>query len=121
MPRPEEKGKPKHRIIQDLVNQTTTVELMSSRSGKSENGQTEWTRNLQSAYTVSHTDPANAVLKATMEYTIIRVGEVIKVEANEVTSSDITSFRHLTEVEVTLNGRRHFHKSWEVSVPRKYN
>ena len=121
VPKPEEKMKTKHRIIQDLVNQTTTVELMRSGSSKSENGQTEWTRNLQSAYTVSHTDPANAVLKATCEYTIIRVGEIIKVEANEVTSSDITSFRHLTEVEVTLNGRRHFHKSWEVSVPRKYN
>ncbi len=78
-------------------------------------------RSIQSAYTISHTDPANAVLKATMEYTIIRLGEIIKVVANEVTSSDITSFRHLTEVEVTLNGRRHFQKSWEVSVPRKYN
>ncbi|MCH7691576.1 MAG: methylenetetrahydrofolate reductase, partial [candidate division Zixibacteria bacterium] len=74
----------------------TTVELMRSGSSKSENGQTEWTRNLQSAYTVSHTDPANAVLKATMEYTIIRLGEIIKVVANEVTSSD----KHAREIGV---------------------
>ena len=65
MPKPEERGKTKHRIVQDLVNQTTTVELMRSGSSESEDGQTEWTTNLQSADTVSHTDPANAVLKAT--------------------------------------------------------
>ena len=42
-------------------------------------------------------------------------------EANEIVSSDADSFRFLSEVEVQVDGRRHFHKSWNVTVPRKLN
>ena len=32
-----------------------------------------------------------------------------------------TMFRHLVELEVTVNGKRHFNKSWSVVVPREMN
>ena len=43
------------------------------------------------------------------------------VEANESLTSDLEAFHFLSQVEVTVDGKRHFHKSWRVSVPRKLN
>ena len=55
------------------------------------------------------------------DYVIQRRGSEIEVNANEVTSSDEAAFHHVVEVEVTVNGARHFLKSWSVTVPRKLN
>jgi hypothetical protein len=39
----------------------------------------------------------------------------------EKLASDATSFRYLMEVEITLDGKPHIHRSWTISVPRMLN
>ena len=75
----------------------------------------------RSRFTVSEENPSDAVLAATSDYVIKRPGSEVEVKANEVTSSDEAAFHHVVEVEVTVNGARHFQKSWSVTVPRKLN
>ena len=62
--------------------------------------------------------PAEAVVRAEYEYPMERAGMAILVRAQCVTRSDEQSFHHLTDVEITVNGRHHWGKSWSVSVPR---
>ena len=56
-----------------------------------------------------------------LTYVVKRPDSEIEVRANEVTSSDKAAFHHVVEVEVTVNGARHFQKSWSVTVPRRLN
>ncbi len=114
-------GKREHRIVHDLVNETVTVHLGRTAGGRSAYGNTQTETTARSSYTVSRKNPADASLNATHEYTLNRPDGTIKVEAHEVVASDISSFRYLTQVQVTVNGKRHFNKSWRVSVPRKGN
>ena len=102
-------------ITHDLANQTTTVCL-----GKATN-EPAAKLTQQSSFTVSSRNPANAVLKAGAVYTITRPEMEIEVEANEVTTSDAATFRHLTAVEVRVNGKHYFDKSWSVTIPRQMN
>ena len=106
-------------ITQDLVAESTTVRL--AREGEGERGDGKSYFKQVSSYTVSEKNPANAALKAFVIYSVKRPESEIKVEANELTSSNESSFRHLVEVEITVNGRRHFNKSWSVTIPRKLN
>ena len=106
-------------ITQDLVAESTTVRLGRERDGERGDGK-EYRKQL-SSYTVSEKNPANAALKAVGIYSVTRPESEIKVVANELTSSNESSFRHLVEVEITVNGRRHFNKSWSVTIPRKLN
>ena len=111
---PKKLSKPsEYSITQDLANQTTTVRLVR---GSEESGNLT-----SSSFTVSSQHPANAVLKARALRTVNRPESRIQVEANETTSSDALSFRHLVQVEILVNGKRHFQKSWSVTVPRKLN
>ena len=98
---------PQYNITYDLVNRTTT--LSSASEGT------------QATYTVSDMDPANARIVASAEYVVSRPDGDIKVEARTSTTSDAEVFRHLVQVEVTVNGKQHFSKSWAVSVPRVLN
>ena len=41
------------------------------------------------------------------------------VEATCQTSSDETSYTHLSQVRITVDGAEHFNKSWSESVPRR--
>ena len=70
---------------------------------------------------MSSKEPANAVLKARAIRSMNRPGMEVRVEANEVTTSDPEAFHHLGQVEVRVNGKRHTNKSWSVTVPRKLN
>ena len=106
----------KYSISHDLVNQTLTVLL----GKKSDPGSTDQ-RVLESSFTVSSKDPANASMKARCTYTVRRPDSEVTVEANELTASNEAAFRHLVEVEITVNGKRHFNKSWSVTVPRILN
>lgn len=101
--------KPKHsrKIARDLVNRTTTIS-----DGDGESGMT---------YTVSDLNPANASIKSDAEYVAPSPEGEVRVKAHTVTDSDSTAFRHLVDVEVTVDGKRHFNKSWTVSVPRVLN
>jgi hypothetical protein len=118
---PGEIPKQEHRITHDWVNQTTTVHLKSTRIEKSDNGRTENREITESTFTVSQANPADAVLKANHEFLMIRPEGEYHVEADESVVSDADSFRYLSEVHVTVNGKPHFNKSWNVTVPRKLN
>jgi predicted acyl esterase len=123
-PRPprqdEEMPKAIHEISHDLVNDTVTVTLESVRDEKTEDGR-KHAETTHSTYTVSRKNPSDAQLKANHMYTIMRPDGTYHIEANEIVASDLTSFRYLTEVEVRVDGKRHFQKSWRVSVPRRLN
>jgi len=95
------------------VNETATVRLSIDDR--------EYGRIIESSFTVSSKEPANAVLKARTIRSMDRPGMEVRVEANEVTRSDSKAFHHMGQVEVRVNGKSHTNKSWSVSVPRKLN
>jgi len=99
-------SRPQITVTRDIINETTTVE---HRSGGG-----------HASFTVSSRNPAEAVAKGTMERVVKHPGTEIRVQSQCITTSNRTSFRHLVEVEVTVNGRPHFSKSWSVSVPREF-
>ena len=74
-----------------------------------------------SSLTVSTVNPAEAVLKAYCAYTLKQLGSVIRIEANELTTSDESAFRHLVQLTITVDGKLHFNKSWSCTVPRLLN
>ena len=104
-------------ITQDLVAESTTVRLGKERKGKRGDG--EQYMKLLSSFTVSEKNPANAALKAEAVLSITRPESEVRIEANELTSSNKAAFRHLVEIEITVNGRRHFNRSWSVTIPRR--
>jgi putative CocE/NonD family hydrolase len=110
-------NKPEHTITYDLIGQTATVRTASVPSPPAPPSRSS------SSFTVSITRPAEAVMKGTYQLTVSKpdAGPEIKVEAQCITTSDAKTFRHLVEVEVTVDGKRHFHKSWAVVVPREFN
>jgi hypothetical protein len=97
-----------YRVTYDLVNQTTTVSI-----GKEGQNDTR--------FTVSDGNPADAVVNATQEYDYNEHGLAIKLRVHAVTASDSETFRHLVEVDITLDDKPYFRKSWTLSVPRQYN
>ena len=107
LPEPETVAKPQHTVTFDLVNETTTLTTIQPTAN--------------ATFTVSNKNPGEAVMKATRELVVSKPGSEIKVEAQSVTSSDTKVFRHLVEVEVLVNGKRHFQKSWSVVEPRGLN
>ena len=105
----------RHEIKHDLVDETVTATL----ERVSEIGPAPGLAH--STYTVSRRNPAETVLKARYVYEVPPAGSGMTVEANESLTSDLDSFHFVSQVEVTVNGKRHFHKSWRISVPRKLN
>ena len=109
---PDDLSQPKdYSITRDLVNNTTTLRLYVDRG----------TFLIDSRYTVSSENPALATVNAKAVYTVDRPESKIQVTANELTTSNETSFRYVADVEVTVNGARHFNKSWSITVPRQLN
>ena len=94
-------------VTYDLVNQTATITIGTGAH--------------ISTFMVSTKDPANAVAKGTNVYSVNRGGANIEVAVHCTTTSDEATFRHMVEVEITVNGMRHFNKSWTVVVPRELN
>jgi uncharacterized protein len=103
--------KPKYTVTHDLINQTTTAYFKtvptSPPSGINE-----------SSYTVSNLNPAEAVIDSSCEYAVSRADSEIKIDAHCVTASNDAAYRHLVDVEISVNGKRYFNKSWSVAVPR---
>jgi putative CocE/NonD family hydrolase len=106
-PEPDAVAKPQYTVTYDLVNETTTL-TTANPAGRT-------------SYTISSKNPGEAVMKATRELVVSKPDSEIKVEAQCVTSSDTKVFRHLVEVEVLVDGKRHFQKSWSVVAPRDLN
>lgn len=105
---PDQIPTPQYSVQRDLIGQTVSVSY-TTRSGVGIN---------RSNYTININKPAEATVKSEFEYPFERPGMSIQVKSQCVTRSDEQSFHHLTEVEITLNGRPHWHKSWTDSVPR---
>jgi uncharacterized protein len=105
--------KPEYKVTYDLINQTTTVTTGVGAGADAFVGRT--------TFTVSDSDPAQAVMKSIVDYMVSQPEGDIKVQAQSVTESDEKVFRHLVEIEVTVNGKQHFNKSWTMSVPRTLN
>ena len=72
----------------------------------------------RSHFTVHIDRPAEAVVYSEFEYPLDRPGLSIRTRSQCVTRSDEQSFHHLTQVEITINGRPHWSKCWSLAVPR---
>lgn len=125
VPTPDDFQGSGHKIMHDLVNDTVTVELTresgllpNSGSARPPFGQSISRRLARSRYTVSRANPAESSLQADHIYTIMRPEGEVKVEANEVLVSDAQMFRFTSRVEIQVDGKSHFTKSWRISRPR---
>ena len=98
-------------VTHDLVNNSTTLRLVRIRGAMDQ----------RSSFTVFSDNPARAFVKANVIYTVDQVDSKIQIETSELTSSDETAFTHLVDVEIRVDGKRHFNKSWSVTVPRALN
>jgi putative CocE/NonD family hydrolase len=108
-PLPDFVAKPEgeHNITYDPINQTTTYSM-----GQGANHTT---------YTVSDLNPSETLIKSDAEYMVSRPEGEFKLNVHAVTSSDAKVFRHIIDVEVTVDGKHHFSKSWQISEPRVLN
>ncbi len=120
-PKPEDFGTAEHTVTRDLVKQTVTVSLIKTLRSKSAGGRTTSLRDIRSNYTVSRAHPADASMHSALHYVITRPEGEIQVQSNEVLASDAVSFRYLSQVEIKMDGKPHFQKSWRISVPRRLN
>jgi len=124
-PTDDDFGGSSHKITHDLVNETVTVELErvgglmpNSTAARPPFGESISRREARSRYTVSRKDPAAAHLHADHVYTIGRPEGEIRIEVNESVSSDAQMFRFQSRVEIRVDGKTHFTKSWRASRPR---
>ena len=113
-PKLEDVPRPEHTVTQDLVNLTTTSSF-NSPSGTPVRGIN------RSSFTVSHRDPAEAVIRSSYEFPVPLLNSEVNVSAQSTLASDKAAYHHMVEVDITVNGMRHFNKSWSVTVPRKLN
>jgi uncharacterized protein len=118
-------GGSSHKISHDLVNDTITVELErisglmpNSSDARPAFGESIVSRAARSRYTVSRRDPAAAHLNAEHTCTIARPEGEIRIEANESLVSDAHMFRFQSRVEIRVDGKTHFTRSWRASRPR---
>src|SRR6185295_6766549 len=105
---PEQIPTPDYSATRDFIKNAMSVNIRTL-SGAGVN---------RSHYKIHVDRPAEAVVRSEYEYPIERAGMSILVRSQCVIRSDAQSFHHLTQVEVTINGRPHWSKSWSVSVPR---
>jgi predicted acyl esterase len=105
---PEQVPTPDYSVSRDLVRNAVTVSI-KTLSGIGVN---------RSSFTVHVDRPAEAAVRSEFEYPLERPGLSVLVRSHCVTRSDAQAFHHLTSVEVTVNGRPHWGKSWSLSVPR---
>jgi hypothetical protein len=107
-------AKPEYSLHFDLVNDTVTSEFASPPSVPP-------TGVNHSRFTVSNRNPARASIESRTTYTAPHPTLDIHIAATCQTASDETSYTHISEVEITVNGNRYFQKSWTESVPRNHS
>ena len=103
-------ARPEYRFELDLVNDTVSCVLRPPDGGRTSG---------HSRYTVSNRHPARTVIAASATHVAVHPTLDIRVEATCQTSSDETSYTHLSQVRITVDGTEHFSKSWSESVPRR--
>ncbi len=104
-------AKPQHTVTHDSINETTTAAFEANGGSGA----------LRGSFTVSARNPAEAVAKASYRRDYSTPTMQVEAETQCTTTSDETTFRHLVQVQVTVNGKCHFEKSWSVSVPREFD
>ena len=115
---PQDLATPKeYSITHDLVNQKTTVRIAPVHVREAADFDLEQ----HSSFTVSSVNPAEAALKAYCAYTLKQAASDIRIESNELTTSNASTFRHLVQLTITVDGKLHFNKSWSRTVPRRLN
>lgn len=114
-PLPETIARPEYNITYDLINQTTTLRTVNTLVYGSVHGASRAT------YTVSDLNPAEVVIENSIDYIIARSGGDIIMKVRMTTASDEREFRHRVDLEVTMDGKSRFSKSWAISVPRILN
>jgi hypothetical protein len=110
MPAAEVLARPEYRFELDLMDDTVSCVLRPAGGGRTSS---------HSRYTVSNNDPARTVISASATHIAEHPTLDIRVEATCQTSSDATSYSHLSQVRITIDGAEHFRKSWTETVPRK--
>jgi hypothetical protein len=92
----------------DYVADTVTCELASPNP---------LNRN-HSRWTVSNRDPARASIISSVTYRPHHPTLDIKIESGCQLVSDAISYTHTVQLDVSIDGRPHFSRSWTESVPR---
>jgi hypothetical protein len=110
LPAVETLARPDYRFELDLVDDTVSCVLRPPDGGRTSG---------RSRYTVSNRHPARTVITASAMHVAVHPTLDIRVEATCQTSSDESSYTHLSQVRVTVDGTEHFSKSWSESVPRR--
>jgi hypothetical protein len=110
LPAADDLARPDYRFELDLVDDTVSCVLRAPDGGRTSN---------RSRYTVSNRDPARTVIASSAMHVAMHPSLDIRVEATCQTSSDKTSYTHLSQVRITVDGAEHFRKSWTESVPRR--
>lgn len=118
-----EMSQPVHRISFDPIAETVTMtEEVSGTWKKSASDSTKTQTESRSTFTVSDKNPADAIEKSTSDmYIEFSGGMQIRIESGEVVVSDKDSFLYMPHVDVTVDGKEHFSKSWTIQVPRDLN
>jgi hypothetical protein len=99
---------PRYSVTRDLIKGGLTCQY-TTNAGVGVN---------KSTYTVNLARPAEASVVSEFEYPMERPGLSVLVRSQCTTRSDAEFFHHVTQVEITLNGRRYWEKTWTLSVPR---
>ncbi len=107
----EELESPTFSITYDPIHETQTVSYEVAYRPR-------WIN--RATLTVSARDPAQAVARGSSTCGYTYAGQEIEVQAECVTTSDHSAFHHIVQVEITVNGKRYWHNSWAVSVPRLF-
>ena len=103
-------ARPDYRFELDLVEDTVSCVLRPPDGGSTSN---------RSRYTVSNRNPARTAIISSATHVAVHPTLDIRIEATCQTSSDETSYTHLSQVRITVDGAEHFSKSWSESVPRR--
>jgi hypothetical protein len=100
---------PEFAIQRDLIGDTQTMSYRVMYGPHWENC---------GSLTVSAREPARAVARSTSRRCLSCQGREIVVDVLCVTSSDLLAIHHTVELEISVDGRRHFSKGWNASAPR---
>jgi putative CocE/NonD family hydrolase len=110
LPKREDLSAPDYSVSQDIINETATVRFKARFGGGANTAK----------FTVSSKNPARATVEADAKMEYEQFGKKIAVDAQCITESDERAFHHIVDLEIRVNGARHFNKSWSVSVPREF-
>jgi hypothetical protein len=110
LPAIETLARPEYRFELDLVDDTMSCSLRAPDGGRTSN---------RSRYTVSNRHPARTMIASSATHVAVHPTLDIRVEATCRTTSDATSYTHLSQVRITVDGAEHFSKAWSESVPRR--